>query len=63
MLESDCYDHVFQISGVILRFISRCVAGGRVMTNSKEMCHVEKKLLIWDLVHFAPVLCMSWVAF
>ena len=30
MLNSDCYENVFQISGVLQQFISRCVVGGRV---------------------------------
>ena len=36
MLKSDCYADVFQIS-VLQQFISRCVVGGRVMTNSNHM--------------------------
>ena len=35
-LESGCYDNVYRISGVIQQFISKCVVGGRAMTNSKE---------------------------
>ena len=31
MLNSGCYEHVFQISGVLQQLISRCVVGGRVM--------------------------------
>ena len=34
MLKSRCYDNVFQTSGVLQQFISRCVVGGRVVTNS-----------------------------
>ena len=41
MLKSGCYENVFQISGVLQQFISRCVVGGRVMTNPNEMYHVK----------------------
>ena len=33
MLKPGCYDNVYQVSGVIQQFISKCVVGGRVMTN------------------------------
>ena len=36
MLKSGCYYNVFQISGVLQQLISRCVVGGRVMTNSNR---------------------------
>ena len=39
MLKSGCYDHVFQVSGVLRQFISRCVVGGRVMTNSNNVSY------------------------
>ena len=43
MLKSGCYENVFQISGALQQFISRCVVGGRVMTNSNNICHVTNK--------------------
>ena len=33
MLFTGCYGNVYQISGVLQQFISRCVVGGRTMTN------------------------------
>ena len=42
MLKSGCYDNVYQISGVLQQFISRCVVGGRVMTNSSKQYHVKR---------------------
>ena len=33
MLVTGCYGNVYQISGVLQQFISRCVVGGRTMTN------------------------------
>ena len=36
MLKSGCYGNVYQVSGVIQQCISKCVVGGRVMTNSKK---------------------------
>ena len=44
MLSSGCYENAFQISGVLQQFISRCVVGGRVMTNSNKMYHVKNKI-------------------
>ena len=44
MLKSGCYDNVYQISGVIQQFISKCVVGGRVMTNSDKQYHVKKEI-------------------
>ena len=41
MLNSGCYEHVFQIGGVLQQFISRCVVGGRVMCNSNSMYHIK----------------------
>ena len=48
MLKSGCYDNVYQISGVIQQFISRCVVGGRVLTNSNKQYHVKKKIADFD---------------
>ena len=42
MLKSGCHGNVYQISGATQQFISRCVVGGRVMTNSKKQDHVKK---------------------
>ena len=44
MLKSGCYDNVYQISGVLQQFISKCVVGGRVMTNSNKQYHVKGKI-------------------
>ena len=44
MLKSGCYDNVYQVSGAIQQFISKCVAGGRVMTNSNKQSHVKEKI-------------------
>ena len=44
MLKSGCYGNVYQISGAIQQFISRCVVGGRVTTNPNKQYHVKKKI-------------------
>ena len=44
MLKSCCYANVFQISGVIQQFITKCVVGGSVMTTSGKQYHVKKKI-------------------
>ena len=48
MLTSGCYENVFQTSGVLQQFISRCVVGGRVMTNSNKTYHVNKRTADFD---------------
>ena len=63
MLKSGCYENVFQISGVLQQFISRCVVGGRFMTNSNKMYHITKKLLISMLVVYIRVPCILWMGF
>ena len=44
MLKSGCYDNVFQTSGVLQQFISRCVVGVRAMTDSNKMSHVKNNI-------------------
>ena len=44
MLKSGCYDNVYQTSGAIQQFMSKCVVGGRAMTNSNKQYHVKKKI-------------------
>ena len=54
MLNSCCYETVFQISGVLQQFISRCVVGGRVMTNSNNLYHVKHKVADFDACSLYP---------
>ena len=54
MLKPGCYDNVYQISGAIQQFISRCVVGGRVMTNSNKQYHVKKKTADFDACSLYP---------
>ena len=54
MLKSGCYDNVYQISGVIQQFISKCVVGGRVMTNSNKQYHVKKTIADFDACSLYP---------
>ena len=54
MLKSGCYDNVYQISGVIQQFISKCVAGGRAMTNPNKQYHVKKKTADVDACSLYP---------
>ena len=44
LLKPGCYDNVYSIPGAIQQFIIKCVAGGRVMTNSNKQHHVKKKI-------------------
>ena len=43
MLKSGCYDGVYQLSGVLQQYISKCVVGGRTMTANNKMYHVKKE--------------------
>ena len=58
MLKSCCYDNVYQISGVTQQFITKCVVGGRVMTNPNKQYHVKKKLQTLMLVLYILLLCI-----
>ena len=48
MLISCCYDNVYQVSGVIQQFITKCVVGGGVMTCSNKQYHVKNKIADFD---------------
>ena len=54
MLKSGCYDNVYQVPGAIQQFISRCVVGGRVMTNSNKQYHVKTKIADFDACSLYP---------
>ena len=54
MFKSCCYDNVYQIPGVIHQFITKCVAGGRVMTNSNKQYHVEREITDFDACSLYP---------
>ena len=54
MLRSGCYDNVYQISGAIQQFITKWVAGGRVMTNPNKQYHVKKKPADFDACSLYP---------
>ena len=54
VLKSGCYYNVYQVSGAIQQFISRCVVGGRVMTNSNRQCHVKKKIADFEACSLYP---------
>ena len=54
MLKSGCYDNVYQLSGVVQQYISKCVVGGRVMTASNKQHHVKKKIADFDACSLYP---------
>ena len=43
MIQIGCYDNVYQVSGVIQHFITKCVVGGRVMAASNKQYHVKNE--------------------
>ena len=54
MLKYGCYGNVYQISGVLQQFISRCVVGGRVMTNPNKQYHAKRKIADIDACSLCP---------
>ena len=54
MLKSGCYGNVYQTIGAIQQFISRCVVGGRVMTNSNKQYHVKRTITYFDACSLYP---------
>ena len=48
------YDNVYQVSGVIQQFVTKCVVGGRVMTNPNKQYHVKKKTADFDACSLYP---------
>ena len=53
-IKSGCYDDVAMFSGVVQHYISNCIVGGRCMTNSNKMYHVERKIADFDGVSLYP---------
>ena len=41
-LKEGCYEGVAMFSGVVQHFISKCIVGGRCMTNGNKMYHVKR---------------------
>ena len=54
MLLTGCCDNVYQISGVLQQFVSRCVVGGGVMTNLNKQCHVKNNITDCDACSLYP---------
>ena len=54
MLKPGCYDNVYQISGAIQQFITKCVVGGRIATNSNKQYHIKKKTADFDACSLYP---------
>ena len=63
MLKPGCYDNVYQVSGATQQCITKCVVGGRVMTNSKKQYHAKKEIADFDACSFSQVLCILWTGF
>ena len=51
---SGCYDSVYQISGILQQYITRCVVEGRVMTANNKMYHVINELADFDACSLYP---------
>ena len=54
MLKSGCYQNVYQISGALQQFITKCEVGGRVATASNKQYHVKKKTADVDACSLYP---------
>ncbi len=53
-LKEGCYDDVAMFSGIIQNYISKCIVGGRCMTNDNKMYHVKRKLADFDACSLYP---------
>ena len=47
-------EHNAMCSGVVQHYISKCIVGGRCMTNSNKMYHVKRKLADFDACSLYP---------
>ena len=54
MLKSDCYDNVFQTSGVYNNLFHDVWLGERVMTNANNMYRVKKETADFDVCSLYP---------
>ena len=63
MFKSGCYGNVCQIPGVIQQFITKCVVGGRVMTNPKNNIRSKRNLQTLMLVVCTLLQCILWMGF
>ena len=63
MLKPGRYDNVYQVSGAIQQFITKCVVGGRVMANSNKQYHVKKKTADLDACSVYPSAMYSMEGF
>ena len=63
MSNTGCYDNVYQVSGVIQQFITKCVVGGRVMTANNNNIMLTINLQTSMLVVYTQVLCILWKGF
>ena len=54
MSKSGCHGNLYQISGVMQQFISRCVVGGRVMTKSNKQYLVKRNISDFDACSLYP---------
>ena len=61
MLKSGCYDNLYQISGAIQQFITKCVVGSRVVTKSNTQYHVKNKTADFDACSLHPSATYFWV--
>ena len=53
-LKQGCYDKVASFSGIIQHYISNSIVGGRCMTNSNKMYHVQHKIADFDACSLYP---------
>ena len=54
MLKSGCYDNVHQLSSFIQQCNTKCVIGGRIMTNSSLQYHVKMMRAGFDACNLYP---------
>ena len=53
-LLTGCYEDVYLFSCVVQHYISNCIVGGRCMTNSNKLYHVNGKIADFDACSLYP---------
>jgi hypothetical protein len=54
LINNDCYNGIYSLSGIPQIFIMKCVVGGRTMTRQNKRFKCEKEVLDFDAVSLYP---------
>jgi len=51
---NNCFDDIYELSGIPRQFIQRCLVGGRCMSNQNQKYNITEKILDYDAVSLYP---------